>query len=145
MTHAAHHPDDEAVDRFAAELKAKLADARAKGRGGWEDKAQVSAQALSDMLLAHVFKGDPRDVAPHHMLVTDRSTLGKMTHQHSGYASMPARCAKKQGCTDRAAGATWQGRRRRHRHRAPRATGRVLPHRALRASARAGWPGDTDL
>ena len=33
MTHAAHHPDDEAVDRFAAELKAKLADARAKGRG----------------------------------------------------------------------------------------------------------------
>lgn len=27
-------------------------------------------------------------------VVTDRSTLGKMTHQHSGYASMPARCAK---------------------------------------------------
>ena len=37
---------------------------------------------------------DPRCVAPHHMLVTDRSTLGKMTHQHSGYASMPTRCAK---------------------------------------------------
>ena len=72
MTHAAHHPDDEAVDRFAAELKAKLADARAKGRGGWEDKAQVSAQALSDMLLAHVFKGDPRDVANFAMFLHQR-------------------------------------------------------------------------
>lgn len=72
MTHAAHHPDDEAVDRFAAELKAKLADARAKGRGGWEDKAQVSAQDLSDMLLAHVFKGDPRDVANFAMFLHQR-------------------------------------------------------------------------
>ena len=35
-----------------------------------------------------------RCVAPHHLLITDRSTLGKMTHQHSGYASMPARRAK---------------------------------------------------
>lgn len=37
---------------------------------------------------------DPRCVAPHHILVTDRSTLGKMAHQHSGYASQPARRAK---------------------------------------------------
>lgn len=51
MTHAAHHPDDEAVDRFAAWMKAKLADARAKGLGGLEDKAKVSDQAMSDMLL----------------------------------------------------------------------------------------------
>ncbi|MFC4620824.1 hypothetical protein ACFO3A_01145 [Comamonas nitrativorans] len=71
MTQATH-PDDEAVDRFAAELKAKLADARAKGRGGWEDKAKVSAQALSDMLLAHVFKGNPRDVAAFCMLLHQR-------------------------------------------------------------------------
>ena len=43
MTHAAHHPDDEAVDRFAAELKAKLADARAKGRDGWRPPASSPA------------------------------------------------------------------------------------------------------
>ena len=72
MTHAAHHSDDEAVDRFAAELKAKLADARAKGRGGWEDKVQVSAKDLSEMLLAHVFKGDPRDVANFAMFLHQR-------------------------------------------------------------------------
>ena len=46
MTNAVHHSDDEAVDRFAAELKAKLADAREKGRGGWEDKAQISAKEV---------------------------------------------------------------------------------------------------
>lgn len=36
------HTDDAAVDRFAAAMKAKLAKAREKGRGGWDDKAQCS-------------------------------------------------------------------------------------------------------
>ncbi len=57
------HPDDAAVDAFAAAMKAKLAEARAKGRGGWQDKADCPHQRLSDMLRAHVEKGDPRDVA----------------------------------------------------------------------------------
>lgn len=43
MTHAAHHPDDEAVDRFADELKAKLADARAKGRNGFQPALVIDA------------------------------------------------------------------------------------------------------
>lgn len=57
------HPDDAAVDALAAVMKAKLAKQRAKGYGGWSDKAQCSQQRLSDMLRAHVDKGDPVDVA----------------------------------------------------------------------------------
>lgn len=56
------HPDDIAVDRFAAEMKAKLAAARAKGRGGWDDDEDLQ-QHLSNLLREHVEKGDPRDVA----------------------------------------------------------------------------------
>lgn len=54
------HGDDIAVDEFAAAMKAKLADARAKGRHGWQTCSQAD---LTDMLHEHVAKGDPRDVA----------------------------------------------------------------------------------
>ncbi|MDR5801151.1 hypothetical protein [Caballeronia sp. LZ001] len=54
------HPDAKAVDRFAQAMKEKMAAARAKGRGGWE---QCSPDDLSRMLREHVDKGDPRDVA----------------------------------------------------------------------------------
>ncbi|KVE27228.1 hypothetical protein WS67_12045 [Burkholderia singularis] len=54
------HSDDVAVDSFAAVMKHKLALARDKGRGGWET---CSPADLSRMLLEHVDKGDPRDVA----------------------------------------------------------------------------------
>ncbi|MDH0200832.1 hypothetical protein N7337_07910 [Comamonas aquatica] len=57
------HPDDAAVDALAALMKAKLAEKRAKGYGGWNDKTQCPQQRLSDMLRAHVDKGDPVDVA----------------------------------------------------------------------------------
>ncbi|WP_261534745.1 tail protein X [Burkholderia multivorans] len=53
------HSDDVAVDSFAAAMKHKLAQARAKGRGGWET---CSPADLSRMLREHVEKGDPRDV-----------------------------------------------------------------------------------
>lgn len=66
------HPDDLAVDRFAVAMKAKLAAARAKGRGGWEDKTDCTQQILSDMLRAHVEKGDPRDVANFSMFLHER-------------------------------------------------------------------------
>lgn len=56
----AHHSDDIAVDAFAAAMKAKMAAARAKGRGGWETCTPAD---LSRMLRDHVEKGDPRDVA----------------------------------------------------------------------------------
>jgi hypothetical protein len=54
------HLDDWWVDLFAKEMKSKLANAREKGRGGWQDCA---AADLSSMLRDHVEKGDPRDVA----------------------------------------------------------------------------------
>lgn len=54
------HPDDVAVDKFAQAMKEKLADARAKGRSGWET---CDPADLSRMLREHVEKGDPRDVA----------------------------------------------------------------------------------
>lgn len=60
---AAVHPDDSAVDALAVLMKAKLAEKRAMGYGGWNDKTQCPQQRLSDMLRAHVDKGDPVDVA----------------------------------------------------------------------------------
>lgn len=54
------HSDDVAVDAFASAMKAKMADARANGRSGWQC---MSASDLSRMLREHVEKGDPRDVA----------------------------------------------------------------------------------
>lgn len=66
------HPDDLAVDAFAAAMKAKMAAARAKGRGGWEDPAQCTAEDLSRMLRNHVEKGDPRDVANFCMMLHQR-------------------------------------------------------------------------
>ncbi|CAP44743.1 hypothetical protein [Bordetella petrii] len=54
------HTDDVAVDVFAAAMKQKLAAARIQGRGGWE---QRDPAVLSQMLRAHVEKGDPCDVA----------------------------------------------------------------------------------
>ncbi|MDH7551838.1 hypothetical protein [Stenotrophomonas geniculata] len=66
------HPDDVAVDAFAATMKAKMAEARAKGRGGWEDPTQCSADDLTRMLRDHVEKGDPRDVANFCMMLHQR-------------------------------------------------------------------------
>lgn len=57
------HPDDEAVDRFAVLMKAKLSAARAKGRRGWDDPDQCSTDYLRQLLHEHVAKGDPVDVA----------------------------------------------------------------------------------
>lgn len=69
---AQQHPDDEAVDRFAAAMKAKLAEARAKGRAGWNNDEPGMQQRLSDMLREHVEKGDPRDVANFAMFLHQR-------------------------------------------------------------------------
>ena len=55
--------DDIAIDHFAAVMKLKMATSRAKGRSGWDDSKQCSIESLQDMLLEHVKKGDPVDVA----------------------------------------------------------------------------------
>lgn len=75
------HPDDAAVDRFAVAMKAKLADARAKGRGGWQGDEPGMQQRLSDMLRTHVEKGDPRDVANFAMFLHQRYESILPAHQ----------------------------------------------------------------
>ena len=64
--------DNEAVAQFSCALREKLREARAKGRSGWQDKALCSQQTLSDMLRAHVDKGDPRDIAAFAMFLWAR-------------------------------------------------------------------------
>jgi hypothetical protein len=54
------HPDDLAVDRFAAEMKRKLAEKREEGYGGWRS---ASARQLSLQLIMHLERGDPIDIA----------------------------------------------------------------------------------
>lgn len=52
------HPDDLAVDRFAAALKVKMARSRDKGRDGWDDPSIVSEAYLCEQLLHHCSKGN---------------------------------------------------------------------------------------
>lgn len=66
------HPDDVAVDAFASKMRQKMAAARTKGRGGWDDKSQCSAELLSTMLHDHIEKGDPVDVANFCMMLSQR-------------------------------------------------------------------------
>jgi hypothetical protein len=62
----APHPDDEAVDRFAIAMKAKLAKKREEGRGGWQ---AASADFLSQLLHEHLSKGDPVDIGNFAMML----------------------------------------------------------------------------
>ena len=55
------HPDDVAVDALAALMKAKLAKQRDKVYGGWD--TDCTRERLSELLRAHIEKGDPVDVA----------------------------------------------------------------------------------
>lgn len=84
---ASRHPDDVAVDRFALAMKAKLADARAKGRGGWDDPAQCSVEFLAQLLVGHIGKdnaGNFEDVA----------NLAMMLHQRGADPSVLAEAAR---------------------------------------------------
>ena len=67
--------DDQAVDKFAAMMKAKLAASAAKGRSGWREMPE---EALRAMLLDHVSKGDMRDVANIAMMI-------HLNRQDAGY------------------------------------------------------------
>ncbi|EXL06243.1 hypothetical protein BG46_15895 [Brucella anthropi] len=66
------HADDLAVDRFAIAMKQKLAKKREEGRGGWENKDECSAEYLSYLLIQHIWKGDPVDIANLAMMLQQR-------------------------------------------------------------------------
>ena len=59
----ASQADHEAVRNLSYAMMSKLQDSRSKGRSGWNDKTQCSAEHLSQLLRKHVEKGDPVDVA----------------------------------------------------------------------------------
>src|SRR5690606_10234376 len=73
---AEQHPDDAAVDRFAAAMKAKLKKKRQEGRERWQF---MTAEQLSILLHEHVSKGDPVDVA----------NLAMMLHQNGQVIKPP--------------------------------------------------------
>jgi hypothetical protein len=66
------HPDDLAIDRFAAMMKEKMAKSRANGRSGWDDPQQVTIGELSCDLRIHTGKGDPVDVGLFAMMIALR-------------------------------------------------------------------------
>lgn len=63
------NPDDVAIDRFAAAMKAKMAKQRVKGYGGWDDPKVCPTDRLQQMLADHLPKGDPVDVANFAMML----------------------------------------------------------------------------
>lgn len=72
----ATHPDDDAVDRFAAAMKAKLKWEREEcGRHGWDDPAVCSEEYLTRLLIEHLAKGNEgnlEDVANFCMMLHQR-------------------------------------------------------------------------
>lgn len=68
------HPDNVAVDTFAAAMKTKLANARAKGRQGWSE-ASVRDEQLAELLVGHLSKsnlGNFEDIANFAMMLHQR-------------------------------------------------------------------------
>jgi hypothetical protein len=66
------HHDDIAVERFAAAMKAKLAEKRAQGYGGWDDPARCKVDTLARCLADHLFKGDMVDIGNFAMMLHHR-------------------------------------------------------------------------
>lgn len=66
------HPDDEAVDRFAAAMHAKMASARAKGKEGWDDPARCTVGRLEELLLEAYEHDEHVDVANYAMMLWAR-------------------------------------------------------------------------
>lgn len=73
--------DDAAVDAFAAAMKKKLAEARAKGRRGWNDKTLCTDEYLSELLIQHLDKGNRgtfEDIANFAMMIHQRGADPKV-------------------------------------------------------------------
>lgn len=64
------HPDDDAIDAFAAELRKRMTDKREQGRNGWE---HCDLDDLGLKLLRSIADGNPIDVGNYAMMI---STLG---------------------------------------------------------------------
>jgi len=98
---APQHPDDAAVDRFAAAMKAKLAKSRAKGRGGWDDPNVCSVEFLAQLLVEHLGKGNAGTFE-------DVANFAMMLHQR-GADPMVLANATRPAQTEQQPVATWMG------------------------------------
>jgi len=76
LTAGKPHPDDEAVDRFAAAMKAKLKwEREERGRHGWNDPSICPESYLARLLIEHLAKGNDgnfEDVANFCMMLHQR-------------------------------------------------------------------------
>ena len=63
------HPDDAAVDAFAAVMKDRMSLQRARGRKGWGDPAACPVDRLENMLLENFLNGDFVDVGNLAMMI----------------------------------------------------------------------------
>lgn len=67
------HIDDTRIDIFAQAMKNKMSFGREnKKRGGWDNEAEVSDEQLARMMIEHIPKGDPVDVANFAMMLFSR-------------------------------------------------------------------------
>lgn len=91
------HRDDIAVDAFTIAMKNKMASSRAKGRGGWNDESQCTIVSLAKMLVDHVTKGDPVDIANFAMMLHQRECMLIEHHPcHYGAAAKAIKAAQGQ-------------------------------------------------
>lgn len=68
------HPDNQGVDMFAAAMKTKLAEARAKGRHGWCE-SWLQDKQLAELMVGHIPKGNAgnfEDIANFAMMLHQR-------------------------------------------------------------------------
>lgn len=72
-TAVSQHPDDEAVDRFASAMRAKMAQARAKGKEGWDDPERCKGNYLAELLQDSVDEMEYVDVANYAMMLWARA------------------------------------------------------------------------
>jgi excisionase family DNA binding protein len=63
------HPDDAAVDQFAALMHEKMTAARLKGKEGWEDPERCTDADLGKLMCEAVLKADWVDVANYAMML----------------------------------------------------------------------------
>ncbi len=79
------HADDAAVDKFADAMKARMAQKRVEGRGGWDDSTQCSVEYLQS-LLENTPLGKPVDIGNFAMMLFNRAGMGNTPHNLKGGA-----------------------------------------------------------
>lgn len=66
------HPDDEAVDKFAAAMHARMTECRLKGKEGWDDPARCKNGDLEQFASRALFESRWVDVANFAMMLWAR-------------------------------------------------------------------------